>query len=574
MRRHHDDELEDRPNPTTTLEARDGAVPEEDEEGLGSEARAATWMGNRGFATLAREGEGILPGGRVHPDVERAIAGARGGGRPLDAAGRALVAPRRRHEVGDVRVHDGPEAARLARAVDARAFTVGSDVFLGEGEQRPGTPEGDSLMAHELTHVVQARRTPATGPLRVSNPGDRAEREADAAPARPLQRAPRGKPASTISFGTGEADVVEGSVHRLGVSAGTSAEKEIEDHVKRLGSELQMTEKNILTALDQFSDDQSFSSSAEGEADFSGVFLTFAIKTILGLATGHLGKEGGALPGVDKVHEIVFGLQEVLAAEEERAAKARGSRAVASFLGTYRGRVTEEFDKRIRGLDGMKDGLIEQYRTLAAASPALSTPKAPAPGSGSTAPAVAGEAARLLSGLKAQVDSVRAPSFADCLQTIVEAWVMQVEGQLRSRGGGDIYRDGRILVAMKIMKVGDSYRVVEKPKGRLQAPRADHVIDSLRPVFDKGKTTSDLGILKSVTITVEDEIDWDFNDWYETKLSFRRRGEFEDAPSTIGHPVREERVHRRAPEIQRRVLQMVTFEDLALTELSPAPEGR
>ncbi len=80
-----------------------------------------------------------------------------------------------------MRVHDGPAADDLTRSVAARAFAVGSDVFFSEGQHRPGTTDGDRLMAHELTHVAQQRGAPAGGPLTVSQPGDALEREADEA---------------------------------------------------------------------------------------------------------------------------------------------------------------------------------------------------------------------------------------------------------------------------------------------------------------------------------------------------------------------------------------------------------
>jgi hypothetical protein len=54
-------------------------------------------------------------------------------------------------------------------------------VYFARGEYRPGTSHGDELLAHELTHVVQQRGAPTSGPLVVSNPGDQLEAEADAA---------------------------------------------------------------------------------------------------------------------------------------------------------------------------------------------------------------------------------------------------------------------------------------------------------------------------------------------------------------------------------------------------------
>jgi outer membrane protein OmpA-like peptidoglycan-associated protein len=75
--------------------------------------------------------------------------------------------PRFGVDLSGVRVHHDGGAARLAASVNARAFTVGRDVFFGEGEWAPGTARGDRLLAHELTHTIQpahpltAHRQPA-----------------------------------------------------------------------------------------------------------------------------------------------------------------------------------------------------------------------------------------------------------------------------------------------------------------------------------------------------------------------------------------------------------------------------
>jgi hypothetical protein len=79
----------------------------------------------------------------------------RAGGRPLDGATRAYFEPRFGNDFGDVRVHTGASAEQSARDVSADAYTVGHDIVLGAGRSASGTPEGQRLMAHELTHVVQ-----------------------------------------------------------------------------------------------------------------------------------------------------------------------------------------------------------------------------------------------------------------------------------------------------------------------------------------------------------------------------------------------------------------------------------
>ena len=145
--------------------------------------RLASGMGNRGFSQLVArmgDGEGILSGGLVHPDVQAAIAASRGGGQPLASSAARMLEPAMGESLSDVRVHTGEGAAALARAVSARAFTVGNDIFFAPGESQPGTPAGNELIAHETAHAIQQRGAPLNGPLTVSQPGDALEREAEA----------------------------------------------------------------------------------------------------------------------------------------------------------------------------------------------------------------------------------------------------------------------------------------------------------------------------------------------------------------------------------------------------------
>ena len=54
-----------------------------------------------------------------------------------------------------MRLHSIVQAGESARALNAKAYSVGQDVVFGTGQYTPGTGEGQKLMAHELTHVVQ-----------------------------------------------------------------------------------------------------------------------------------------------------------------------------------------------------------------------------------------------------------------------------------------------------------------------------------------------------------------------------------------------------------------------------------
>ena len=76
-------------------------------------------------------------------------------GHPLDAGAKARMGAAFGQDFSSVRVHTGGEAAGLSEQLNARAFTVGSDIAFGAGEYQPGTLVGDALIAHELAHVVQ-----------------------------------------------------------------------------------------------------------------------------------------------------------------------------------------------------------------------------------------------------------------------------------------------------------------------------------------------------------------------------------------------------------------------------------
>ena len=101
---------------------------------------------------------------------------------PLDLATRAFMEAWFGHGFGRVRVHTDAKAAESARAVNARAYTVGRDVVFGVGQILPDTPSGMRLLAHELAHVVQQRggHARSADALDLSMPDDAYEREADA----------------------------------------------------------------------------------------------------------------------------------------------------------------------------------------------------------------------------------------------------------------------------------------------------------------------------------------------------------------------------------------------------------
>lgn len=84
-----------------------------------------------------------------------------GSGQTLPPPVQAFFEPRLQADLSGVRFHTGREAADAARALQAKAFTAGQEVFFGNGEYAPETATGRRLLAHELAHVVQNQASSA-----------------------------------------------------------------------------------------------------------------------------------------------------------------------------------------------------------------------------------------------------------------------------------------------------------------------------------------------------------------------------------------------------------------------------
>lgn len=76
-------------------------------------------------------------------------------GQPLSPETRSFMEPRFGQKFGHVRVHSDARAAESARAVNARAFTVGSNIVFGANQFNTSSDAGKRLLAHELAHTIQ-----------------------------------------------------------------------------------------------------------------------------------------------------------------------------------------------------------------------------------------------------------------------------------------------------------------------------------------------------------------------------------------------------------------------------------
>src|SRR5215218_1803796 len=108
------------------------------------------------------------------------------GGRPLPPTTRERMEAAFGVPLDHVRLHTDADASDLADVHGADALALGRHIAFAAGRLSLETEEGARLLAHELAHVVQQQgdddeRAPQ-GPD--SEPGEPAEREADAAAAR------------------------------------------------------------------------------------------------------------------------------------------------------------------------------------------------------------------------------------------------------------------------------------------------------------------------------------------------------------------------------------------------------
>jgi hypothetical protein len=143
----------------------------------------ALWhAAERHAATLYRRAEGSGLVDPRDPAIESALQQC-GTGQLLPEEVRRAMERDLGVELTGVRIHTDAVAAQAALALGAQAFTIGEDIFFAAGLFAPDTRSGRTLLAHELTHVAQALRGqvgPAGDGLRVSQPGEPLEREADA----------------------------------------------------------------------------------------------------------------------------------------------------------------------------------------------------------------------------------------------------------------------------------------------------------------------------------------------------------------------------------------------------------
>ena len=91
----------------------------------------------------------------VSTQMESRLNSLQGGGQVMPDGLRNMMERGFNRDFSQVRLHTDSEAASLSSGIHAKAFTHGNDIYFNQGQFSPNTSEGQKLMAHELTHVVQ-----------------------------------------------------------------------------------------------------------------------------------------------------------------------------------------------------------------------------------------------------------------------------------------------------------------------------------------------------------------------------------------------------------------------------------
>lgn len=98
------------------------------------------------------QGKGI---DEVDPNIEAQLQNSKGSGQPLDERTQQNMKQSFGADFAGVRVHTGNTAVQMNQSLGAQAFTNGSNIYFNKGNYNPSSKNGNKLLAHELTHVVQ-----------------------------------------------------------------------------------------------------------------------------------------------------------------------------------------------------------------------------------------------------------------------------------------------------------------------------------------------------------------------------------------------------------------------------------
>jgi len=303
-------------------------------------------------------------------------------GQALDTETRAFMEPRFGHDFSGVRVHTDERAAESARAVNALAYTVGQDVVFDKGQYEPGSVEGQKLMAHELTHVMQQDQFRESSGLQnysmVSHTGDTAEQEAHSiaeqvvsgwiegpiqvgsGPGATIQRQETSTPETSVPAGKSQA---ESFVEFEGVTlkGNVSVSKNLKDFTEKFSDYLQQFRDSNQEACQVFANTMK----SETHETAKPEIMKAVFKQVWEIGKKKLVKViGEHVPGLEQVVD----LYEAVEKEVERSEKAEKEAALVDFINDHILNVGQEIQKLEQDLKKDDSDILVNLRQAAADS--------------------------------------------------------------------------------------------------------------------------------------------------------------------------------------------------------------
>ncbi len=161
--------------------------------------------------------------GNLREDISSTIQQARGGGSSMPKELQTEMSHKLGRDFSNVRLHNDAKADKLSRKINARAFTIGTDIFFKSGAFAPASQKGRETLIHELTHVVQQSGSKSTaGKLKLGSPDSAMEQEAD-------RKGKQGSQAATPA--------AVGSVQRVEEEEELQMQSEEEEEIQMQGEE-------------------------------------------------------------------------------------------------------------------------------------------------------------------------------------------------------------------------------------------------------------------------------------------------------------------------------------------------
>lgn len=116
-------------------------------------------------------------GGFASPEIAQQVNSTNGNGRSLSPETNQFMSNAFGGNFSYVNVHTDSKAIQMNQQLGARAFTYGNDIYFNKGEYNPDSSDGNRLLAHELTHVVQQSGRKAKQKKRIQRQKEKTGRE-------------------------------------------------------------------------------------------------------------------------------------------------------------------------------------------------------------------------------------------------------------------------------------------------------------------------------------------------------------------------------------------------------------